>query len=172
MPHLLQSPVQLRRGFFWDISLGPRDISRNHWRISRYPPSYYSYRRGLREAREAPLGSYNTIRYSLLFISVIGRFISEAPRSPSPRSYRKPMGDTTSPPTMLPSSSSFAKRKKPSFARDDRLARDRTLDDGSLPPPSPTSPRRSHHCFFLHRGGRWAPCPPHPCCRCGHFCHC
>ena len=34
------------------------------------------------------------------------------------------MGDTTSPPTMLPSPSSFAKRKKPSFARDDRLAQD------------------------------------------------
>ena len=25
--------------FFGDISLGPRDISLNHWRISRYPPS-------------------------------------------------------------------------------------------------------------------------------------
>ena len=34
------------------------------------------------------------------------------------------MGDTTSPPTMLPSPSSLAKGKKPSFARDDRLARD------------------------------------------------
>ena len=35
---ILQSPVQLVSGFFWDISLRPRDLSQNRWQISRYLP--------------------------------------------------------------------------------------------------------------------------------------
>jgi hypothetical protein len=51
MNRLLQSPVQLILGFFWDISRRRSDLSLCRREKSRFLPLYYSYSRLVREAR-------------------------------------------------------------------------------------------------------------------------